>query len=68
MMNHSTQRDIQAEKRKNQLLDISLTLFAQRGVENVSIKELATEANVSQGLIYYYFQSKDELLVYCRPT
>ena len=61
-MKHSTRRDIQADKRKNQLLDISLTLFAQRGVENVSIKDLATEARVSQGLIYHYFQSKDELL------
>jgi AcrR family transcriptional regulator len=31
-------------------------------VENVSIKDLATEAGVAQGLIYHYFQSKDELL------
>jgi AcrR family transcriptional regulator len=57
-----TQRDLQAETRRTQLLDIALTLFAERGVENVSIKDLATEAEVAQGLIYYYFKSKDELL------
>jgi AcrR family transcriptional regulator len=62
-MKPPTQRDLQAETRKNQLLDIALTLFAQRGVENVSIKDLATEANVAQGLIYHYFKSKDDLLV-----
>lgn len=61
-MKPPTQRDLQAEARRAQLLDIALTLFAQRGVENVTIKDLAAEANVAQGLIYYYFQSKDELL------
>lgn len=61
-MKQPTQRDLQAETRRSQLLDIALTLFAERGVENVSIKDLATEAEVAQGLIYYYFKSKDELL------
>jgi AcrR family transcriptional regulator len=61
-MNSPTKRDLQAETRRSQLLDIALALFAARGVENVSIKDLATEAGVAQGLIYHYFQSKDELL------
>ncbi len=58
-----TQRDLQAEARRNQLLDIALTLFAERGVENVSMKDLAAEAEVAQGLIYHYFNSKDDLLL-----
>src|SRR5260221_4687767 len=62
MMKQPTQRDLQAESRRNQLLDIALSMFAERGVENVSIKDLAREAKVAQGLIYYYFQSKDQLL------
>jgi len=62
-MKQPTQRDLQAETRRGQLLDIALALFAERGVENVSIKDLAAEAEVAQGLIYYYFQSKDDLLV-----
>jgi len=63
MVKQPTQRDLQAESRRNQLLDIALSMFAERGVENVSIKDLAREAKVAQGLIYYYFQSKDHLLV-----
>ena len=62
IMKQPTQRDLQAENRRNQLLDLALALYADRGVENVSIKDLATEAQVAQGLIYYYFQSKDALL------
>jgi AcrR family transcriptional regulator len=61
-MKSPTQRDLQAETRRGQLLDIALTLFAERGVENVSIKDLATEAQVAPGLIYHYFASKDDLL------
>jgi AcrR family transcriptional regulator len=48
--------------RRHQLLDIALALFAERGVENVSVKDIATEAAVAPGLIYHYFRSKDELL------
>jgi AcrR family transcriptional regulator len=61
-MKPPSQRDLQAETRRNQLLDIALALFAERGVENVSMKDLAAEARVAQGLIYHYFRSKDELL------
>jgi AcrR family transcriptional regulator len=61
-MKQQTQRNLQAENRRNQLLDIALALFAERGIENVSIKDLATEAQVAQGLIYYYFESKEALL------
>lgn len=62
-MKQTTQRDLQAENRRNQLLDLALDLFAERGVENVSIKDLAAEAQVAQGLIYYYFESKEALLL-----
>lgn len=58
-----TQRDIQAETRRTGLIDLALALFAERGVENVSIKDIAAGAGIAQGLIYHYFHSKDELLV-----
>jgi AcrR family transcriptional regulator len=62
MTKSPTQRDLQAETRRNQFLDIALVLFAERGVENVTIKDLAAEAEVAPGLIYHYFRSKDDLL------
>lgn len=61
-MKAPSQRDLQAENRRNQLLDIALALFAERGLENVSIKDIAAEAKIASGLIYHYFRSKDELL------
>lgn len=61
-MKRITERDLQAETRRTQLVDVALRLFAENGVENVSMKDLATEARVAQGLVYHYFESKDALL------
>jgi AcrR family transcriptional regulator len=56
-----TKREVQAEARRNQLLDVARRLFAEQGMERTSIKDIAVAADVAQGLIYHYFRSKDEL-------
>ncbi len=40
----------------------ALELFAHRGYHSTSISQVAKEANVSKGLVYNYFESKEELL------
>jgi AcrR family transcriptional regulator len=62
-MTTPTRREQQAEQRRNQLLDIALALFAERGFERTTIKDLAETAGVAQGLVYHYFASKDDLLL-----
>lgn len=54
-------REAQAEARRNQLLDVARRLFAERGMERTSIKDIATATGVAQGLIYHYFRGKDDL-------
>lgn len=65
-MNHTmaspTKRELQAQERRKQLIDTALKLFAEKGVDHTSVKDIATEAGVAQGLLYHYFRSKDELL------
>ncbi|HEX6122420.1 MAG TPA: helix-turn-helix domain-containing protein [Ktedonobacterales bacterium] len=61
-MSTPTRREQQAEQRRNQLIDTALALFAERGFERTTIKDLAETAGVAQGLVYHYFASKDELL------
>lgn len=41
--------------------DAAMHLFAACGVDGVSTKDLAATAGVSEGVIYRYFKSKDEL-------
>lgn len=50
------------ERKKQNILNASLQLFSQYGVQKVSIQEIAQEAQVSQVTIYNYFGGKDELL------
>lgn len=44
------------------ILDSALSLFATHGFAATSVRMIATEAGVSQGLLYNYFEGKDALL------
>jgi AcrR family transcriptional regulator len=52
---------IQIEK-KQKIMNIALHLFAEEGYAHTSIDKIATMANISKGLMYTYFHSKDDLL------
>lgn len=55
-----TQQHIDA--RKQEILDAAAELFAEKGVGNATMQEIAEEAGLSAGAIYRYFDGKDELL------
>lgn len=42
------------------LLELGLRLFGARGLDEVSVEDIAREAGVSAGLLYHYFGSKKE--------
>lgn len=42
--------------------EAALRLFASKGYESTTISEVAREAGVSKGLIYNYFDSKEDML------
>ncbi|MCF8462059.1 MAG: TetR/AcrR family transcriptional regulator [Flavobacteriales bacterium] len=50
------------EERKAQILEAALEVFAKHSFQGASISEVAIKANVSKGLIYNYFKSKEEIL------
>ena len=50
------------EERRKSILEVALSLFANKGYESTSISQLAKEAGISKGLIYTYFESKEALL------
>jgi AcrR family transcriptional regulator len=56
-----TRRELQAQERRSQLIDTALALFAEKGVDATTIKDIAERAGVAQGLVYHYFASKDDL-------
>ncbi len=50
------------EKSKDNIVDSALDLFSEKGFFNTSVRQIAKKANVSIGLMYNYFSSKEELL------
>lgn len=57
MLKDSTQSKLPKEK----ILETAYRLFGERSLEDVSIRELAKEANVNISSIHYYYGSKEEL-------
>src|SRR5215472_15706233 len=56
-----TSRRRQADQRRLQLIDTALAVFAEKGLDGATVKDLSEAAGVAQGLLYHYFRSKDEL-------
>lgn len=48
---------------KNKIMDVALTLFAEKGVEGASVREIAKNADVNIAAINYHFASKQNLFL-----
>lgn len=58
-----TNRDLLAEKRRQQILDIARRLFAEKGFHATSMRELNKEIGMAEALTYHYFPGgKHEIL------
>ena len=45
-----------------QIMEIAETLFAEKGFNGTSVRDIAEKAHVNLAMISYYFGSKDKLL------
>lgn len=51
-----------AQQRKRTLIEATLELVAEKGVQGATVRGIADRAQVTQGLIRHYFSSKEELI------
>ena len=47
---------------RERIIESSIALFSQKGFHATTASEIAEAAGVTKGLIYYYFNSKEEIL------
>jgi len=52
-----------AEATRARIVDVALDLFRRQGFEQTTMRGIAAEAGVSLGLAYYYFESKEDLVM-----
>lgn len=48
---------------RDAILYTASSLFTQKGVHGTSLGDIAAEAKLSKGTLYYYYSTKDELIV-----
>jgi AcrR family transcriptional regulator len=51
------------DQRRAQLLELAKRAFSDRAYDDVSIDDLARDANISKGLLYHYFPTKRDLYI-----
>lgn len=57
-----TKRQIQAIQTKEKIYNVAIELMKKKGFDNMTIEEIARNAEVSVGAFYHYFQSKSDIL------
>ena len=51
-----------AVDKRRVILDAAVRVFARQGFHTCRVSDIADEAGVAYGLVYHYFQSKDQVL------
>jgi AcrR family transcriptional regulator len=58
-----TRRPDASEARKNQILDAAMTVFARLGFHEARMDDIVQEAGLSKGTLYWYFKSKEDIII-----
>ena len=51
------------EVRRQELIDVASALFAEKGYEAVSVRDILNVVNGAPGMFYYYFKSKQDIYI-----
>lgn len=60
LTDHSTK---QSHDTRARILQAAFTVLSRQGYENTSVKDIAEEAGVAQGLVHYHYKSKQQLVL-----
>src|SRR3989304_2289970 len=50
--------------RRTQILEAAARVFSRKGFDGATVSEIARAARLSEGSIYNYFRSKEDLLIH----
>ncbi|WP_062999645.1 TetR/AcrR family transcriptional regulator [Nocardia jinanensis] len=61
-MTNSADRRVRASQKRQRLTSAAARVLHEQGVERTTLGDIAREADVPVGNVYYYFKTKDELV------
>ncbi len=50
------------KSKKEQILDVSFSLFLEKGYDNTSISDILSKLEIARGTLYYHFESKEAIM------
>lgn len=62
---HKEAFDRVSEERKQQILEVGVNEFANKGFDGANINVIAQKVGISVGLMYKYFSTKEDLFLTC---
>jgi AcrR family transcriptional regulator len=63
LIDRSTKEPILSTDTREKILQAAFSVLSRQGYEKSSIKDIAEQAGVAQGLVHYYFKSKQLLVL-----
>lgn len=61
-MTRKTKEEVVEEFRRASIEDAAMKAIARKGIEEVTIQDIADEAGVAKGTVYVYFRDREEVL------
>jgi AcrR family transcriptional regulator len=58
-------RELKAERKRRDILRSAAHAFKKKGYSATTMEDIASELLMTQGSLYYYFKSKEEILFAC---
>ncbi|NMB74517.1 MAG: TetR/AcrR family transcriptional regulator [Myxococcales bacterium] len=58
----SRQRPEASREKRRRILNAAIQVFSQKGFHQCRISDIASAADVAYGLVYHYFENKEEIL------
>lgn len=51
------------QERKAQIMEAAIQVFAEKGFDQATMADIVARAGLSKGALYWYFESKEELII-----
>ena len=62
VMAEKNRQQLKSLKTRLKITKVSISLFKQRGMNNVTVRDICSEASISIGNFYHHFKSKEEII------
>ena len=53
---------MEADVRKNEILDAAGILFSEKGYDNTSVTDIMNAVGIAKGTLYHHFKSKEDIM------